>query len=409
MTEFSKIIENILHADNKYSGTELNYILEYLDYENGQGKGVWVEKLERAFSSKFKTKYSIAHNSGTSTLHSCLSALDIGYDDEIIGPVQTGIWFYYVCLQQNAVPVYVDSDADSFNMDPLDVERKITKKTKAIIATHMHGTPCNISKIKEIGDKYNIPVIEDCAQAFLAEHDGNMVGQFGVMASYSFETKKHMTSDQGGMVTCNDKNLAMKVRKHGGLGYKALTADGPLRGVLPEEFQDPHYKRHDDFGYNYRMPDVCAAIGLAQLERLDTLVKRRRDIASNYLDLFSKVDWFQPQMVLDNQVSSYWSFVGKISDTALWKPLYNKFRYYGGDGFFGGLANQLDEPVVKNKLPLKNYASFYENDARFQLSMDMFPVAERTQPKLIQFKTGWRDLKTRDQNLIALKKAIKEI
>ena len=169
-----------------------------------------------ALAEKFGVKYDIVHNSGTSTLHSCLHALGIGAGDEIIGPVQTGIWFPFVCLHQNAIPVYVDSDPNTFLMDPLKIEEKISERTKAIIPTHMHGNPSDMDKIMAVAEKHNLVVIEDCAQSFLASYKGRVTGSIGHMSSFSFETKKHMTTDQGGVVLTNDEDLAVKIRKHAG-------------------------------------------------------------------------------------------------------------------------------------------------------------------------------------------------
>ena len=247
----NKLINNVYKYNNKFNGNELKYVLEYLDYENPENDAnSWTARLEEAFAQKFGVKYAISHNSGTSTLHSCLHAAGVGAGDEVIGPIQTGIWFAFVCLHQNAVPVYVDSDPDTFNMDPDKIEENITERTKAIIPTHMHGTPMEMDKIMNLADKYDLIVIEDCAQSFLATIDGKLAGTIGQMASFSFETKKHMTTDQGGMVITDDENLAVKIRKHAGLGYQNLTAKQGMTSLMPSQFQNPDFKRHDSLAYN---------------------------------------------------------------------------------------------------------------------------------------------------------------
>jgi len=308
----NKLINNVYKYNNKFNGNELKYVLEYLDYENPENDAnSWTARLEEAFAQKFGVKYAISHNSGTSTLHSCLHAAGVGAGDEVIGPIQTGIWFAFVCLHQNAVPVYVDSDPDTFNMDPDKIEENITERTKAIIPTHMHGTPMEMDKIMNLADKYDLIVIEDCAQSFLATIDGKLAGTIGQMASFSFETKKHMTTDQGGMVITDDENLAVKIRKHAGLGYQNLTAKQGMTSLMPSQFQNPDFKRHDSLAYNYRMPEICAAIGLAQLENLDEKVARRVKIAAMYDEVLKGIDWIVPQKVPENTKSAYWTYTIK--------------------------------------------------------------------------------------------------
>ena len=239
MNDYSELIKRIFHKNGKFNGNELKYILQYLDSENDDNNSnPWTARFEDAFAKKYGVKYAIAHNSGTSTLHSCLHACGVGAGDEVIGPIQTGIWFAFVCIQQNAIPVYVDSDPNTFLMDPNKIEEKITDKTKAIIPTHMHGLPSEMDKIMEIASKYNLIVIEDCAQSFLAMYKGKLSGTIGHMASFSFETKKHITTGQGGIVITNDEKLATSVRKHAGLGYSTLTAKQGMTSLMPHQFQN---------------------------------------------------------------------------------------------------------------------------------------------------------------------------
>ena len=175
----------------KYNGNELDYILEVLDSENMERKSnPYVNRLEEKFSEVFQSKYSIAHNSGTSTLHSCLVAAGVKPGDEVISPAHTVIMNSFVTLYMNAIPVYVDIDPDTFNIDPGDLERKITNKTKAIQVVHMHGNPADMIPIMEIAKYHSIPVIEDSAQCVLGYIHGKLVGTFGDMASWSFEKFK---------------------------------------------------------------------------------------------------------------------------------------------------------------------------------------------------------------------------
>ncbi|MBT5758769.1 MAG: DegT/DnrJ/EryC1/StrS family aminotransferase [Candidatus Marinimicrobia bacterium] len=412
----NKLINNVYKYNNKFNGNELKYVLEYLDYENPENDAnSWTARLEEAFAQKFGVKYAISHNSGTSTLHSCLHAAGVGAGDEVIGPIQTGIWFAFVCLHQNAVPVYVDSDPDTFNMDPDKIEENITERTKAIIPTHMHGTPMEMDKIMNLADKYDLIVIEDCAQSFLATIDGKLAGTIGQMASFSFETKKHMTTDQGGMVITDDENLAVKIRKHAGLGYQNLTAKQGMTSLMPSQFQNPDFKRHDSLAYNYRMPEICAAIGLAQLENLDEKVARRVKIAAMYDEVLKGIDWIVPQKVPENTKSAYWTYtikyLGKEKMGVSWEDFYRKFNKNGGDGFFGGLSNQHDETVMVEK-PF--YGTYTPSDyplfeGRFDYGSEQWPVAEDLQPIIMQLKTGYRDIKKAENAVNAFKKTIEDI
>jgi perosamine synthetase len=253
-----KLLDSVINNPyGKYNGNEAKYVLEALDSENQRNKEIpWTRKLEEAFSKKIGVKYSIAHNSGTSTLHSCLAAVGVGSGDEVIVPAHTVIMCGTAVLFQNAIPVYADSELDTFNISPQDIERKISSKTKAIIVVHMHGLPANMPVIMDIAKKYDVAVIEDCAQCVLGEIDGKLVGTFGDMSSFRLETKKHLSTGEGGIVSTNNEKLATLIRKHAGLGYKTLTAGAGLRTILPRDFQDPDYKRHTIIPTNYLMSFV---------------------------------------------------------------------------------------------------------------------------------------------------------
>ena len=275
----------------KYNGNELDYVLDVLDSEDMDRKSnPYVNRFEKKFGKVFKSKYSIAHNSGTSTLHSCLVAAGVECGDEVISPAHTVIMNSFVTLHMGAIPVYVDIDPDTFNMCPKDLEKKITSKTKAIQVVHMHGNPSDMVEIMKIAKKYNIPVIEDSAQCVLGYIDGQLVGTFGDMASWSFENKKHISTGEGGMVTTDNKEYGTIIRKHGGLGYKTLQAGQSLRQLLPKDFQNPYYKRHDTLGYNYRMTNMQAAIGLSQIEIFNKILEKRNFQILKYSEYLSEIE-----------------------------------------------------------------------------------------------------------------------
>ena len=169
----------------KYNGNEIEYVLEYLDSEDiERKKNPFVQRFEERFCDVFGVKYAIAHNSGTSTLHSCLVAAGVGAGDEVIVPAHTVIMCAFAVLYQNAIPVFADIDPDTFNIDPKDIERRITPKTKAIIAVHMHGLPADMEAIMKIASKNDIIVIEDAAQCVLGKINGQVAGTIGDMTSW---------------------------------------------------------------------------------------------------------------------------------------------------------------------------------------------------------------------------------
>jgi len=366
----------------KWIGNELKYLKQAL---NGEA---FVGRFESEFSKVFGINYAIAHNSGTSTLHSCLAAAGVGEGDEVISPAQTVIMNSFVILYQNATPVYADIDPDTFNINPKDIEEKMSDNTKAIIAVHMHGLPADMDPIMKIAKKHNICVIEDSAQCVLGKYRGRLAGTIGNMASFSFETKKHISTGEGGMVITDDADLAVRVRKAGGLGYKNLKAGQSLTKVLPSEFQDPDYKRHDTLGLNYRMNEFTAAVGLAQLERIYFLVERRIACAELFLKAIEDCDWILPQKVPDGVENTYWTFTVRYERDD-WKAFYNKFKENGGNGFYGGLSVAYEEPVMKNY----NYIGWC-------------PIAEEIQPKMMQFKTNYRNMEIAKEQAQILKKTI---
>ena len=254
--------------------SDRRYMNEVLD----AGFGNWesaqmLERFETAFAEKFGVPYAISHNSGSGTLLSCLLAAGVGPGDEVIVPACTMAATAFVVLECGAVPVFADSDPRTFNMDPADVRRKLSPFTRAIIPVHIFGLPADLDPIMELARQHNLTVIEDSAQCFLATYKGRLAGTLGHAASFSLQGSKHMTTaGDGGMVITSDAELGRNVRKAAVQGYRTLDARPGATMIPRDERQDWNYKRHDRLGYNFRMSAVQAALGLAQLERLDYLV-----------------------------------------------------------------------------------------------------------------------------------------
>ena len=293
---------------SKYLGNEMKYIAKVLAAESWSATGgSWNNMLERKFAEKFGVKYAIAMNSGTSTLHAALEACGVRPGDEVISPAITVIMDSTATIHANAVPVYADVDPRTFNIDPKDVERKITKKTKAIIPVAIYGLPPDLDTIMELAKKHNLVVIEDNAQCMLATYKGRLAGTIGHMASYSFENTKHISCGEGGMIITNNEKFAETARKIGGHGFKNLRAEEGRVRLNQDIFQNPYYKRHDVLGWNYRLPEFNAAIALAQLERIEDLIDLRVKSANLFIDVMMQCDYLIPQFVPKGRTNTYYT------------------------------------------------------------------------------------------------------
>lgn len=389
--------------NKKYNGKELDYLKKVLNEEDGPN-GTWVASLEKLFSKKFNGKYAIAMNSGTSTLHTALTAVGVGYGDEVISPALTVMMDTTTTLHANAKPVYVDVDKDTFNLDPKKIEEKISSKTKAIIAVSLYGLPFDVEGIYKIGKKYNLPIIEDHAQTYLAKYKKKIVGSTNSFSSWSFETTKHLSSGEGGILLTDNKELAENARKIAGQGYKNLDAKG---GIIKfgnaSVVQDPKYKRHDTLGWNYRMNEFTAAVALAQLEEIENKVSRRIQNANSLLDLINDFELLTPQKVPDNYTHSYYTLACKLNPSINWQTFRKKFNEFGGEGFYSAWSVPYLEPIMKNKKFLNRY------DKKFKIKnyeKGECPVAEDLQSRIIQFKTNYLTNKDITRQARALKKTL---
>jgi perosamine synthetase len=247
------------------SGNEKKYVDECLSSSWISSKGKFVNLFEQNFSSYIGCNYGIAVCNGTVSLHLALLGLEIGVGDEVIVPTFTYIASVNAIRYVGATPVFVDSLESTWQMDPADVQRKITAKTKAIMVVHLYGQSADMASLMDIAKKNKLYVVEDCAEAIGTEFDGKKVGSFGDVASYSFYGNKTITTGEGGMLVLNNEDLYHKMVKLKGQG---------LAGE--KEYW------HDVIGYNYRMTNICAAIGVAQLERVEDTIKRKVEIANLY-------------------------------------------------------------------------------------------------------------------------------
>ncbi len=396
---------------SKYLGNELNYLRNVLNSESWSStSGSWTSNFEAEFAKRFKVKYAVAFNSGTSTLHAALEAIGVGPGDEVLSPALTVFMDASATIHANAVPVFVDVDPETFTMDPNDLEKKITPKSKAIIVVSIYGLPADMDKIMDIAKRYNLIVIEDNAQCFLSSYKGRLTGSIGDIASYSFENTKHLSCGEGGMIITNNKELAEKARKIGGHGFRNLSASEGRVRLNQDVFQDPDYKRHDGIGWNYRMPELLAAVGLAQLERIDELVELRKNSAQLFIDVMNDTDFLIPQKVPSRYTNSYYTlgvlYEGELKYGVTWKKFRELYIEEGGDGFYGAWSVPYLEPVIKEEKFVKRYLEIYN---KIHYKKGICPIAEDIQKKLMQFKTNYRDLDLANEKAEILKKTIKRI
>jgi len=378
------------HADN-----ELEYVRQVLESDaRSATSGSWNQRLEKQFAERFGMRFAIAHNSGTSALHTCLCAAGVGPGDEVISPALTVIMDAFAIRYQGAVPIFADVDPNTFNIDPDDVRKRITPATKAIITVSLYGLPADVDPIVEIAAGHNLTLIEDNAQCFLGMYNGRLAGTIGHMSVFSFENSKHIAVGEGGMVMTNDQVLAQRVRKYGGIGYKNLTAEGGRIRLNEDVFQDPDYKRHDCIGWNYRLTELCAAVAVAQLERAEQTVKMRQDIARLYAEAIAGCKWMTPQAVPEGRTHTYWTYAVKYEGNAAlgvpWKVFYKTYKDNGGDGFYAAWSIPYQEPALSS----------------LGYKKGLCPIAEELQPKIMQFKTNYRDLEVAKKKADALRKTI---
>ncbi len=264
-------------AEPMLAGNEKKYVWECLESGWISGSGKYVDAFEREFARFCGVQNAVAVSNGTVALHLALLALDIKAGDEVIVPDLTYIASANAVTYCGAKPVFADVDSATWTLDPDDVARKISARTKAVMPVHLYGHPADMNPILELAKQHNLHVVEDAAEAHGAEYEKHPVGSFGDLATFSFYGNKIITTGEGGMVVTDNAELAYKVRLLKGQGM-----DPERRYWFPL------------IGYNYRMTNIQAAIGLAQLERLDWFIERRREVARQYDCLFKEIPVITP-------------------------------------------------------------------------------------------------------------------
>ncbi|MFB0544320.1 MAG: DegT/DnrJ/EryC1/StrS family aminotransferase [Asgard group archaeon] len=264
-------------------------------------QGEVVEKFEKEFGKFNGVNHAIAVNSGTAALHVALQALKLLPGDEVITAPYTFSASATAALFLGGIPVFVDINTETFNIEPEKIEKAITRKTKGIIPVHLFGLPADMDPIKEVAEKHDLFILEDAAQAHKARYKSHMVGTFGDVAIYSFYATKNMTTGEGGMIVTDDDEIAEKCR------------------IIRDQGQKGKYN-HVLLGYNYRMTNIMAAIGLKQLEKLQNFTEKRQEFARKLSKELEKIEeLIKPPKEPEGHEHVYYLYACLLEEKSGWK------------------------------------------------------------------------------------------
>ena len=292
----------------------------------------YLPQFEAQVAKYVGTENAVLVNSGTSAIHLALIGIGIQAGDKVAVSSYTNMATFFPILQLGAIPIPVDIEPRTWNMDPRDLEKVITEGLKAIIVVHIFGHPANMTEIMQLADHYGIPVIEDCAEALGATHYGQMVGGIGMVGCHSFYANKMITTGEGGALTTNNDDIAQKARDFRSLSF------GSERKFI-----------HSADGYNFRMTNLQAAVGLPQLQSISDTIRDKRNIAKFYTSLLSTDDRVQLPIELENNFSVVWMYHIRIKNLDFIKRdrIINDMANAGIEVREGFASYTLQEKVLK--------------------------------------------------------------
>ena len=261
-------------------------------------KGTFVKTLEGRFADLLGVRHAYACASGTAAVHTAIAAIDPEPGDEIVTSPITDMGALAPILYQGAIPVFADVDPDTLNVTAATIQARLSARTRAIVVTHLFGNPCEMSEIMALARARDIPVIEDCAQAFLARHDGQLVGTLGSIGCFSLQQGKHVTTGEGGLVVTNDDALARRM-------YLFINKAWGYGDAHPD---------HYFLALNYRMSEVLGAVAVAQLPKLDAVAQRRIAAAAGLTAQLQGLPGIEPPRVSRRSVHTYWKYCLQVDD-----------------------------------------------------------------------------------------------
>lgn len=287
----------------RFAGNELKYLSEALEQNT---LFYWFGDKVKAMTAKFKhmygANYCLATSSGTAAIHTALGAIGLTAGDEVITSPITDMGTVIGILFQNAVPVFADLDALSYNMDAASIEKNITEKTKAILVVHLAGNAADMDPIMEIARKHGLYVIEDCAQSYMCYYKGRLAGTIGDIGCFSLNDFKQISAGDGGMVLTKHPTLYENCFKFADKNYNRLANN--MAAMRKVEYLAP----------NYRMTELQGAVGLAQLEKLEAVCARRNELGDKLSEALITLPGFYPQKVCDGGKSSYWFYMFRVNE-----------------------------------------------------------------------------------------------
>ena len=280
-------------------GNELKYLTQCIETGWISSEGPFIKEFEEKFASYVNRKYGIAVSNGSAALDIAIQSLGIGEGDEVIMPTFTIISPAQSVVKAGAVPVLVDSDPITWNMDVSQIEPKITSATKAILVVHIYGLPVEMEPVLALCKKYNLFLIEDAAEMHGQTYNGQLCGSFGDISIFSFYPNKHITTGEGGMIVCNREDLYERCMKLRNLAF------------------EPSGRRfiHNELGWNYRMTNLQAALGVAQLEKIEDHIIKKREIGQYYFSALNNLPNFQQPLEKTAYAENIYWVYGMVSET----------------------------------------------------------------------------------------------
>lgn len=317
----------------------------------------WGGELTPLFESRFAEAYGAEHavgsTSGTAALHVAIGAINPEPGDEFITSAITDLGTIIPILYQNAVPVFAETDPETLTVDPDDVERLITPRTRAVIAIHLFGNACRMEALTEISRRRGIPLIEDCCQAHLTRYRGRLLGTWGDMGCFSFQQSKHMTTGDGGMTITKDDALGRRMRMFADKNYD-------------RERQGP--RMYGPLGMNFRITELHSAVGLAQLEKLDRVVESRNRLGNRLTEGIAHIEGVVPAPVTPGATHSYWTYPMRVTEY----PSEDFARALNAEGI-GASAGYIGDPIFQCSAALADHRTY--GDSRFPF---FSPYTDRT-------------------------------
>jgi len=374
----------------QYSLTYINSVLKD-GFRTSKNKN-YNSMLIKEFCKKIGVKYGVTVSSGTAGLHTALLSLELKKNDEVIMPAITMSAVLYAILLIGAKPIFADVDRETMCISTESIKSKITNKTKAIISVALYGLSPDLTTIKSIikKKKEKIFLIEDNAECLLAKHNNKLVGSFGDISMFSFQSSKMLTCGEGGILVSNNKKLINNAKIYSNLGYYLRTTNYKTNR---KNLQHTNFKRHKLLGLNYRLSELGAATVLGQLRNVNKILDYRKKAGQDFKKIIEEYSFVKTQKIKKNNTHSYWAFAVIFKNEKIYKLFKKKFNKNGGDYFYGCWL-----PPYKEEFYL-----------RLKKKKQTCNIAEELQKKTIQLKTNYFDKIELDKQIKVLKVTLDHI